>query len=262
MLKISIITVVKNGMPYLKTSIKSFQLQNFSNKEHIIVCSKSSDDTELYLKSIKDINTKIIIDDVSKNRYGAINKGIESSTGDVIGLLHSDDIFYNDDTLEIINKNFINDVNCVYGDILFCEKKNINFINRIWISSKFEKKKLSYGWTPPHTSLFIKKNLLIDNLYNEDFEISGDYYFILKLFSSNNIKPKYVNEYFSIMRQGGDSTKINKFILKFKEDLKIANFFFKKHYLCIFLKIFSKIFQINIFTKKVKSTYLDKINLS
>ena len=76
--------------------------------------------------------------------------------------------------------------------------------------------------------------MLIDNLYNEDFEISGDYYFTLKLFSSNNIKPKYVNEYFSIMRQGGDSTKISKFILKFKEDLKIANFFFKKYYLCIF----------------------------
>ena len=110
--------------------------------------------------------------------------------------------------------------------------------------------------------MFIKKNLLINNLYNEDFKISGDYYFILKLFSSNNIKAKYVNEFFSIMRQGGHSTHVNNFILKFKEDLKIANFFFKKHYLCIFLKIFSKILQINIFTKKIKSTYLDKINLS
>ena len=142
----------------------------------------------------------------------------------------------------------------------FVKKKNINFINRIWISSKFEKKKLSYGWTPPHTSLFIKKNLLIDNLYNEDFKISGDYYFILKLFSSNNIKPKYINEYFSIMRQGGHSTHVNNLILKFKEDLKIASSFFKKYYLCIFLKILLKIFQINIFTKKINSAYLDKIN--
>jgi glycosyltransferase len=97
-MKISIITVVKNGMPFLKDAIKSFELQKYRNKELIIVYSKSIDETENYINSLSKKNYKIIKDN-SNNRYKAINKGIKKSSGDVIGLLHADDIFFNNQTL-------------------------------------------------------------------------------------------------------------------------------------------------------------------
>ena len=91
-MKISIITVVKNGMPFLKDAIKSFELQKYKDKELIIVYSKSSDGTENYIKSLVKRNYKIIKDN-SNSRYKAINRGIKKSNGKIIGLLHSDDIF-------------------------------------------------------------------------------------------------------------------------------------------------------------------------
>ena len=91
-MKISIVTVVKNGMPFLKDAIKSFELQKYKNKELIIVYEKSVDGTEDYIKSISKKNYTIIRDN-SKNRYKAINIGIKKSTGNIIGLLHADDIF-------------------------------------------------------------------------------------------------------------------------------------------------------------------------
>ena len=86
---------------------------------------------------------------------------------------------------------------------------------------------LLYGWMPPHTSLFIKKEILQSNLYDENFPISGDYYFILKLFNKQNLKIKFLNRYIAIMRSGGDSTNFKNLFKKFIEDMSIARKFFK-----------------------------------
>ena len=96
-MKISVITVVKNGIPFLKDAIKSFELQKYKNKELIIVYAKSNDGTENYIKSLLKKNYKIIKDN-SNNRYKAINEGIKKCKGNIIGLLHADDIFFNNQT--------------------------------------------------------------------------------------------------------------------------------------------------------------------
>ena len=256
--KISIITVVKNGMPYLKNSIKSFKLQNYNNKELIIVYSKSNDETESFLNDIKDENIFIKKDETSENRYGSILKGIKFASGEIFGLLHSDDIFYDENVLDIISKEFDKDLDCVYGNILFCEKRNIKKINRVWISNPYKKTKLKYGWSPPHTSIFLKKNFFQENseIYNEKFNISGDYFFILKLFQSENLKCSYINNFITLMRSGGDSTNLLNFYDKFKEDLEISKIFFKNNYLCIILKIFRKINQIKLIKKNINNNYL------
>ena len=90
-LKISIITVVKNGMPYLSEAISSFDSQTYINKEHIIVYSKSEDQTENFLLSLK--NKKIIKDEKSNNKFGSLNLAIKNCSGDYIGVLHADDFF-------------------------------------------------------------------------------------------------------------------------------------------------------------------------
>ncbi len=135
--KISIITVVKNGMPYLEDCIKSFQLQDYPNKEHVIIYAKSEDSTETFLKKKKLKNSKLIYDEKSTNKFDALNIGIKKCTGSIIGVLHADDIFFSSNTLSLINKEIsINDI--IYGNILISNRNNLFSIIREWKSSNFK----------------------------------------------------------------------------------------------------------------------------
>ena len=241
-IKISIITVVKNGMPFLKDAIKSFNSQNYDNKEHIIVYSKSNDNTEEYLNSL--IGKKIIEDKSSKNKFGPLNLAIKQCLGDYIGILHADDFFPNNNTLsDVANFLNINKSDIIYGNIKFCSKHNIDKITRVWNSSDFDRSKLKYGWMPPHTSIYAKKNVLLNNLYSENYSISGDYQFILKIFLNHNYKIKFFNKNLIIMRTGGASTNINLFFKKFQQDLSITKKNFSNYIICTIFKILRKINQ-------------------
>ena len=241
-LKISIITVVKNGMPYLSEAISSFDSQTYINKEHIIVYSNSEDQTENFLLSLK--NKKVIKDEKSNNKFGSLNLAIKNCSGDYIGVLHADDFFYDKETLSEIADFIIKEKSdVIYGNIKFCSKLNKNKIKRIWKSSSYKKSKLKYGWMPPHTSIFAKREVLFNNKYSENFPISGDYDFILKIFLNEKYKFSFFDKYMIIMRTGGDSTKLSLFYRKLKQDLVISKKYFNNYILCIFLKILRKINQ-------------------
>lgn len=261
MKKISIITVVKNGLPYLKSAIQSIKDQNIYNSneiEHIIVCSPSKDGTEEYLTNIGNI--KLIIDKDSHNKFGSLNIGLNNCNTDIVGILHADDVFYDHDTLEKILLQFDKDTDVVFGNILFSDKNDLTKINRKWISSSFGRLKLSLGWMPPHTSIFGRKELLKKNLYETQFPISGDYHFILKLFNNKNIKVKYINENITIMRTGGDSTKISNFFKKLIEDIKIIKKFYKFYIITLSFKILSKLKQFKLIKLELTHSYIKKLN--
>ena len=97
--KITVITVVKNGMPYIEDSINSFNSQNYKNKELVVVYSKSTDGTKQFLNKNKNKIDKLIIDNKSSNKYESINLGIKKATGNIIGVLHADDFFTNNNIL-------------------------------------------------------------------------------------------------------------------------------------------------------------------
>ena len=121
--KISIITVVKNGMPYLKSALKIFHKQKYKNKEIIIIYSKSNDGTLEFLKKNKKKYNKLIIDKDSKNKFGSLNIGIKKSKGDVVGILHSDDIYPNNNIhVRIILQT---------EDILCNERMECNYVDSI-----------------------------------------------------------------------------------------------------------------------------------
>jgi glycosyltransferase len=258
-MKITIITAVKNGMPYLKDAVKSFELQDYKKKELIIVYSKSNDGTDNYLDSLKK-KYKIFLDKNTGNKFDAINIGIKKSTGNIIGLLHSDDIFFDYKTLSnIADKIKKNKLDGTYGGVYFSKKNNLNIINRIWEAETFKKKKMHYGWMPPHTSLFIKKNIFTKiGLYSNKFRISSDYEFILRLFFNNNFKISPTNLVHTIMRDGGDSRKIKLLFLKLIEDISILN----KHQLSVFIVIGKILSKFNQFfkNKKIDNKYLNEFN--
>ena len=111
-----------------------------------------------------------------------------------------------------------------------------------------------------HTSLFIKNKILKNNLYEENFPISGDYLFILKLFKNKNLRIKFLDKYISIMRSGGDSTKILNISKKFREDVTIAKKFFKYPYFVVLMKILRKLNQFKISKKKILNDYISALN--
>ena len=242
-MKISIITVVKNGMPFLKESINSFNSQKYKNKELIIVYSDSNDGTIEYIKKNKKKNFTIIRDKKSKNKFGPLNLGIKKSKGQIIGILHSDDFYPSRHILtDVVQtfKKYQSDV--VYGNLLFCNKNNKKQIVRKWISSTFNKKELKYGWMPPHTTIYVVSKIIKKNFYSLKYPISGDYKFILDLFNKK-LNFVFLNKYLCTMRVGGDSTKIKNIIKKLKEDLSIAKLYYRNYITCIILKILRKINQ-------------------
>ena len=250
--KISIITVVKDGMPYLMDCLKSFQLQNYPNKEHVIIYSDSNDGTEEFLLSKKKNITILKKDKKFNNKWDCLNLGAKLATGDIVGILHADDIFYNKNTLSYVVKNFSDKHEFIFGNILFCEKDNILKIKREWISEKIDVNKLKYGWMAPHPSFFVRKKILLKNKYINNYNISGDYHFMLRLFHKK-YKHKFINHFLCIMRLGGGSTNLKNILVKINQDINIAKSFFKNYYICVFFKIFRKIFQIKLLTKEVKN---------
>ena len=242
-MKISIITVVKNGMPFLKESINSFNSQNYKNKELIIVYSDSIDSTVEYIKKNKKKNFRIIRDNKSKNKFGPLNLGIKKSKGNIIGILHSDDFYPRKNVLSNIVQTFKSKrCDVVYGNLLFCKTNNKKKIVRKWFSSPFNKQSLKFGWMPPHTTIYVNSKIIKKNLYSLRYPISGDYKFILELFNKK-LKFIFLNKYLCTMRVGGDSTKIRNLYKKLKEDINIAKLYYNNYLICIICKILRKVNQ-------------------
>jgi len=241
--KISVLTVVKNGYPQIIDSINSFFYQDYKEKELIVVCSPSTDGTEEYLRKINNIN--LIFDKQSVNKFESLNLGLKKVKGNIVGLLHSDDIYDGKDVLSSVDQCFQHyGCKMLYGDIKFSSRSNLKKIIRKWISGPFKFNKIKNGWMPPHTSIFLDKEIVKKINYLTNFPISGDYDYILNLLINLKIKPKYLNKNLIIMRSGGDSTKINKLLQKLVEDMKIAKKYFKNYYiLTVLFKIIRKLNQ-------------------
>ena len=256
--KITIVTVVKNGMPYIEDSINSFHSQVYKNKELIIVYAKSIDGTEEFLKKKKNKIDKLIFDNKSQNKYEAINLGIKKSTGNIIGVLHAGDFFLNKDVLSRIASvhNKDKSIDLTYGNVLFCKRNNINKISRYWKSNDYKKNLINKGWMPPHTTLFIKKRIYNKIKYSNKYNISADYEFIIKLFSKK-INSKYIDLNILVMRLGGISTSIYTLLEKTYEDIKVLKSFNKNYFKLIPYKILSKINQLLV--GKFKNSTLGQV---
>ncbi len=221
MKKISLITVAYNCASTIENTFKS--VINQTAKEHteyIVIDGNSNDGT---FEVIKKYSSHIdhVISEPDKGIYDAMNKGIALANGEWIGFLHADDEFAKPTTLETIIAETSN-ANIIYGDLQYISKHTPPKIIRYWQSENFKTSLLKKGWMPPHPTLYIKKSLFdwIGN-FNTNYKISADYDFILRLFSSRNISPKYLNEVFVNMRIGGASNKSLKNIFtKSYEDLK------------------------------------------
>jgi glycosyltransferase len=252
-MQVSLITCTYNSEKTIKDCCLSILSQSYENIEHIVLDKQSQDLTLDILFKYKIKNQKII-QQKNSGIYAAINEGIKAAKGDVVGLLHSDDELIERNVIKKISKIFIEKkVDIIFSNLFYTKKYDKNKILRRWYSNlengiqsnQSMIKKIQNGWMPPHTTLFIKKNLIEKiGYYNENFKISSDYDFIIRLFKIEDLKIFFLDEFTIKMRSGGISNSSFKNILiKMKEDYNIMRNHKLSPLRTIIFKNFSKIKQ-------------------
>ena len=204
--KISIITVAFNSVKTIQDTIESILLQDYKNIEYIIIDAGSSDGTVEIIKSFGDKIT-YFISESDHGIYDGMNKGIKAASGDLIGILNSDDFYPNNFILSNVAKTFINNqCDAVYGDLVYVRDYDKNKIVRYWQAGDYSALKIKNGWMLPHPTFFVKKSIYDRfGLYNTELKRAADYEMILKLLYKQNISVKYIPMILVNMRMGGAS---------------------------------------------------------
>jgi glycosyltransferase involved in cell wall biosynthesis len=216
-MKISVITATWNSGKTIGDTLRSVLNQSFTNVEHIIKDGGSKDDTLEICKNFEQKyytdgdkgRTINILSDNDNGIYDAMNQGIEAATGDVIGILNSDDFYTSDDVLARVAEEFANDpeLEAVYGDIHFVKDENLKKCTRYFSSRYFRPWALRFGFMPAHPSFYVRREVYEKyGLYDLDFRTSRDFEMMVRLFVKEKIHARYVNKDFVTMRAGGEST--------------------------------------------------------
>lgn len=187
---ISIITVCLNSSATILKTFHSVRNQTFKSIEYIVIDGSSTDGTVDIIKNNSDIISKWI-SEKDNGLYDAMNKGIKMATGDLIGILNADDIFFNDNVLEdVFNYHKMNTIDASVGNII--QKNSKGKVNRYYTSKYWSPEKLKIGYMPPHPSIFFKSELFLKHgLYHQDFKIGADYELITRFFLKNKISWSY-----------------------------------------------------------------------
>lgn len=210
-MKLSLITVTYNSGNTLSTTIKSILSQSYSNIEYIIVDGASKDNTVSIIKEYEHLfNGRMKWkSEPDKGLYDAMNKGIRMASGEIIGILNSDDFFTSDDVLQkVVNELKNNEaLDAVYGDIHFVKPENLNKCVRYYSSKIFQRKMMKLGFMPAHPSFYLRKNCFEKyGFYKTDYKIAADFEFLLRLIYKNKIRTQYLPIDMVTMRTGGAST--------------------------------------------------------
>ena len=206
-MKISIITVCLNSENTIEKTINSVIQQKYKNIEYIVVDGNSTDNTKYILSKYKKFINKFISEKDS-GIYNAINKGLNHATGDLISILHSDDCYFNEDTLGNVVKIFGNNksVECLFGTTII--KRGDGKIIRKYSPVGFKPLMLYLGISPPHPSMFLKKEVYKKyGIYKEHYKIAGDFEFYLRILRKKKINYKIIDDTYVVMQHGGVSTR-------------------------------------------------------
>lgn len=210
-MKVSIITVAFNSAATIAHCMQSVLDQSYSNIEYIVVDGLSKDNT---LKIVREFEPLFAgkmrwISENDNGIYDAMNKGLHMATGDVVGILNSDDFFTDNDVIEKVAQAFTDDkIDAVYGDVHFVRETNLSRCVRYYSSAGFRPWWLRFGIMPAHPSFYARKEVFQKaGLYKTDYKIGGDFEMMVRLFKRFDIKTKYLPMVFVTMRMGGASTK-------------------------------------------------------
>ncbi len=210
-MKISIVTVTFNSEKTIACTIESVLKQKYDDYEYLVIDGGSDDSTVEIIKGWEsNFNGKMRwISEKDKGMYDGINKGIKMATGDVVGIINSDDFFHRTDIFIKINEAFMTnpDVEAIYGDVRFVNPNNLEKTVRYYSSKNFRLWRFRFGFMPAHPSFYTyKRNFDKYGYYKYDYHIAADYELLIRHLYTNNVPVKYISLDFLKMRTGGRST--------------------------------------------------------
>jgi glycosyltransferase involved in cell wall biosynthesis len=209
-LKISIVTISFNSVQTIRDTIESVLSQTYPNLEYIIVDGASTDGTVDVIKDYENrFNGKLRwVSEPDSGLYDAMNKGIRMATGDIVGILNSDDFYHRPDSIEVIANAFIDKrLKAVFADVRFVAPDNLDKTVRYYSSAKFTPKRFRFGFMPAHPTFFTYKKYFDKfGYYETDYEMAADYELLIRFLYVHRLKYKYIPIDLLKMRQGGRST--------------------------------------------------------
>lgn len=252
MIKVSIITATFNSASTISTCISSVNKQTWQDIEHIIIDGASNDVT---ISTIKLIPNRVhkIISEPDSGIYDAMNKGIAIASGDIIGILNSDDFYNYPDVIEKVVATFKNsEIQATIADVRFVEPNNLNKTVRYYSSKNFNIKKFRYGFMPAHPTFFTYRKYFDQfGYFKTDYKIAADFELLIRFLYKHKISYQYLPMDMIKMRTGGISTAsfksnmiLNKEIVRACRENGI-----KTSLPLVYLKYFTKIFEL-IHTKE------------
>lgn len=206
-MKISIITVCFNSSSHIEDAINSVANQDYEDIEHIVVDGNSTDGTQEILKRHDD-KLAFWMSEPDQGIYDAMNKGISRATGDIIGILNSDDFYYDNHVLSKIAAAFSNNgIDAVFGDLIFVDPNNLDRTVRTYSSKNWHPDRFAKGYMPAHPTFFVRRNFYEEHgLFEIDYEIAADYEMLIRLLYVHKLKYKYIPMKMVKMRKGGVSS--------------------------------------------------------
>lgn len=222
-MKISIITGTYNSAKTVKDTFESILSQSFSDIEYMVIDGGSTDGT---VDIIKEYEPRFEgrmrwISERDKGIYDAMNKGIAMATGDFVGILNSDDFYYDSEVLASIAETIQKTAaDCVFGDLVFVDVEDTSIVRRVWKGSEYKPNSFKKGWAPAHPTFYAKRELFDKyGLFNIDYKVSADFDLMLRFVGVHGAKSAYIPRYFVKMRMGGESTGSIKSIIKGNMDI-------------------------------------------
>jgi glycosyltransferase involved in cell wall biosynthesis len=205
-MKISIITVCYNSAATIGRAMQSVLSQNYPDVEYIIIDGGSTDGTVEIIQQYRRVAH--FVSEKDEGIYDAMNKGIALATGDVVGILNSDDLYADNNVLSVVMEAFADGaIDAVYGDIAYFHKKTPSAFFRHWKAGTFSAAKMRNGWMPPHPAFFVRRTWYKEyGDFRLDFGTAADYELLLR-FMLAHIRMKYLNRTFVYMQAGGASGK-------------------------------------------------------
>lgn len=205
-MKVTIITASLNNVGIVGDCIESVIRQSYPDIEHIVIDGGSTDGT---LDVIKKYSHRIakLVSEPDRGIYDAMNKGLRSAAGEVVGILNSDDLYADEHVINSVVKTISEDhCDSCYGDLFYVDRKNADRVVRNWKAGEFNKDNFERGWMPPHPAFFVKRSMYEKyGFFNTDFRIAADYELMLRFLYRCNVSTAYIPRVLVKMRTGGKS---------------------------------------------------------
>ncbi len=206
MIKVSIITPVFNGASTIRDCLESINYQTYKHVEHIIIDAASTDSTLAIIQEYPGENRRLI-SEKDEGLYDGMNKGLRMATGDIIGILNSDDMYHDNQVLSDVVENFEDKaIDTCYGDLVYFDPADTSKIVRLWRSGAYRPGRFRWGWMLPHPTFFVRRSLYAKyGRFDTQFGTAADYELMLRFLLKHGATTVYLPRVLVKMRSGGVS---------------------------------------------------------